>query len=305
MKGKLLVASFQNSTAPFFLCNFTVTNGKFTLWPVLPVDKEGRFKDQQVFVKQIFTEGNIIDGSYKMTYLDADDRRAFKASMRYRQVNKNQLPEERVLTTRWYTGKWSDDTEDFDMTQFCTTQEHALLAARYILWIRNVVTHSVSFSTVPEVMNGVGPGDFIRFKMTTVHINRSSTAAVDPKTRQITSASTWPDGNHTVGYWKPGMPEPALRQIGVFNNQVTDLDMGGALMSLRQQDDDECPDARDDVNNPYMNIYQVETVNLTEEGLVDVTCTHYPCTKDGVPDLYNALFALGKYRTLYDPESCG
>ena len=113
--------SFASATAPFFLCNFTVTNGKFTLWPVIPVGKEGVFKGKKVFIKQLFTEGNIIDGSFSLDYLDADDRRPFKAAMRYRVMAENQLPEERTLTSKWYTGKFSDPTEEFDMTQFCTT----------------------------------------------------------------------------------------------------------------------------------------------------------------------------------------
>ena len=284
--------TFASATAPYFLCNFTVTNGNFTLWPVLPVDKGGRYIDQSVQIKQIFTEGNIIDGSFKMTYLDADDRRRFKANMRYRQMNVDQLPEERVLQTRWYKGKWSDDTEDFDMTQFCTTQEHALLAARYFMWIRNVVTHSVSLQTVPEVMNGVGPGDFIRLDMETVNFDRSTTAVIDVATLEIRSASTWEDGLYEVAYWLPGMPQPSTRVIEISEGKAAP-EMAGALMSRQTRNSDGTP-------NPYMNTYQVESVSLGEEGLVDITATWYPCNKKGTPDLYDALFAKGDYKDIYN-----
>ena len=286
--------TFASATAPYFLCNFTVTNGNFTLWPVIPVDKGGRYINESVRIKQIFTEGNIIDGSFKMTYLDADDRRRFKANMRYRQMNVDQLPEERVLQTRWYKGKWSDDTEDFDMTQFCTTQEHALLAARYFMWIRNVVNHSVSLQTVPEVMNGVGPGDFIRLEMETVNFDRSTTAVIDVTTLEVRSASTWEDGPYEVAYWLPGMPQPSTRVIEIVEGKAAP-EMAGALMSRQTRNDDGKP-------NPYRNTYQVESVSLGEEGLVDITATWYPCDKKGTPDLYDALFAQGDYKDIYKKE---
>ena len=286
--------TFAAATAPFFLCNFTVTNGKFTLWPVLPTSSDGKYQGNRLKIKQIFTEGNVIDGSFRTTYLDSDDRRRFKASMRYRICAKNQLPEERVLTTKWYEGKWSDDTEEFDMTQFCTSPEHALLAARYFMWLRNVVTHSISLQTVPEVMNGVGPGDFIKLAMSTVQICRESIASVEEDEASpaspltINSASTWSDGEHEVNYWQAGMPEPAVRTVTVRDNKVLDLEMRGALMSTTTSADS-CG------YNACEDIYQVEQVNLGEDGLVDIVATYYPCDQDGIPDLYNALFAKGRY----------
>ena len=286
MSEQTNLRTFASATAPFFLCNFTITNGKFTLWPVLPIAKNGKYQGEKVKIKQIFTEGNVIDGSFRINYLDADDRRSFKASMRYRICEKNQLPEERVLTTRWYDGNWSDDTEDFDMTQFCTSPEHALLAARYFMWIRNVVTHSVALQTVPEVMNGVGPGDFIKLKMDTVQICRESVASV--QSGALLSASTWSDGEHEVNFWQPGMPEPATRIVTVQNNTVLEREMEGALMSTNKNDCQPYNDCDD--------VYQVEQVNLGEDGLVDLVATYYPCTKNGTPDLYNALFMKGRYK---------
>lgn len=286
--------SFASATAPFFLCNFTVTNGKFTLWPVIPVDRSGRYKGKKVFIKQLFTEGNIIDGSFSLDYLDADDRRPFKAAMRYRVMSKEQVPEERTLTSRWYTGKFTDPTEEFDMTQFCTTPEHAQLAARYFMWIRNVVTHSVKFQTVPEVMNSVGPGDFIKVRLESATIQREKIASVGDFGR-INSAEVWEDGEHEVHYWIAGMDEPGQRMVEVKDGEVTDPTMRRALMShIRNGGGEEC--------NPIATCYQVESVSLEEDGLVQVVASYYPVDTKGVADLYNALFGLGRYEGLCGGE---
>ena len=279
--------SFASATAPFFLCNFTVTNGKFTLWPVIPVGKAGVFKGKKVFIKQLFTEGNIIDGSFSLDYLDADDRRPFKAAMRYRVMSRNQLPEERTLTSKWYTGKFSDPTEEFDMTQFCTTPEHAQLAARYFMWIRNVVTHTVKFQTVPEVMNNVGPGDFIKVQLESATIQRQNIAAVTAESR-INSADMWLDGEHDVAYWVAGMDEPGERTITVKDGVVQEPGMEMALMSqVRNGQNDDC--------EGVATTYQVESVSLEEDGLVEVVASYYPVDDKGVADLYNALFGLGRW----------
>ena len=282
---KTNMRSFASQTAPFYLCNFTITNGKFTLWPVIPVDNNGNFKDQPAYIKQIFTEGNIIDGSFSLDYLDADDRRPFKASMRYRVMYENQLPEERTLTTRWYTGSFSDPTEDFDMTQFCTTPEHALLAARYFLWIRNVVTHTVKFQTVPEVMNGVGPGDFIKVRMESGALRRLNVGAITTE-GTITSSDSWADGSYEVNYWVPGMSEPAQATVTLVNGEVQESGYEGALISVVPALDD-C--------DPSENCYQIEAVNLEDDGLVGVTASYYPLDSRGHSDLYNALFGLGRW----------
>lgn len=286
ISDKTNMRTFASTTAPFYLCNFTVTNGKFTLWPVIPVDENGNYKGKKVFIKQLFTEGNIIDGSFKLDYLDADDRRPFKAAMRYRVMAEDQLPEERTLTSKWYTGQFSDPTEEFDMTQFCTTPEHAQLAARYFMWIRNVVTHSVTLQTVPEVMNGVGPGDFIKVKLETATIQRQNLAAVTAEGR-IQSNDTWRDGTHEVAYWVAGMDEPGQRNITVVNGHVQERDMGMALMSQVRNEEG--------TDSAVATTYQVESVNLEDDGLVELVASYYPVDAEGVADLYNALFGLGRW----------
>ena len=288
--------TFATQTAPFFLCNFTVTNGKFTLWPVLPVNKNGDFKNKKVFIKQIFTEGNIIDGSFGLEYLDADDRRPFKASMRYRVMSENQLPEERTLTTICYGGSKKDPTEEFDMTQFCTTPEHALLAARYFMWIRNVVTHTIKLQTVPEVMNGAGPGDFIKLKLENATIQRSNIAAVS-EAGALQTPQRWIDGTYDVTYWIAGMDEPSIRPVTVRDNRLINApEMRNALISPQQSTTCDATET----------VYQVESVTLEEDGLVELVASYYPVdVRTGYADLYNWLFGLGDYSNASVYGRCG
>ena len=124
------IRQFISDTAPFFLCNFVISDGKFSLVPALPTDNNGNISENPVTIQQLFTSGNIIEGSYSVEYLSSEERKDFQAVMRYRQEQRNQLPEEKTLVVRF--SEDDSDTypiESFDMTQYCTSRDHAFLVA--------------------------------------------------------------------------------------------------------------------------------------------------------------------------------
>ena len=110
----------------------------------------------------LFTEGNIIEGSFEVEYLEADQRRDFIAVMRWRDEQVNKLPQEKTVSIRWNrAGSQNAPIESFDMTDYCCSEDHAVMTAKYLLSIRDRVTHTVSFKTTPEGLN-LAPGQFIK-----------------------------------------------------------------------------------------------------------------------------------------------
>jgi hypothetical protein len=92
---------FVMDMAPNFLCNFILTDGKFALSPAIPhVAESGEINTGAIQPKQFFTAGNIIEGSYRVEYLSSEERRPFKANIRYRQETKNKFPEEKVVEVK-------------------------------------------------------------------------------------------------------------------------------------------------------------------------------------------------------------
>ena len=92
---------FIADLAPYFLCNFIVSDGKFSLKPALPVLQEsGEVNTGPVAVEQIFTEGNILEDTFKVEYLGAEERRPFQAVVRYRQEKRTSCPKKRLLFGR-------------------------------------------------------------------------------------------------------------------------------------------------------------------------------------------------------------
>ena len=97
LSSKVNVREFIASTASAFLCNFIIKDGKFGLAPALPTNSKGEISVEAVQIKMYFNAGNILEDTFQLEYLSAEERRPFKAVVRYRKERENKLPEERTV----------------------------------------------------------------------------------------------------------------------------------------------------------------------------------------------------------------
>ena len=90
------VRQFISDLAPNFLCNFIVSNGKFSLKPAVPCNaSSGSMNTGPVVIEQLFTAGNILEDTFKVEYLSSEERRPFAAVVRFRQERQNKFAEEK------------------------------------------------------------------------------------------------------------------------------------------------------------------------------------------------------------------
>jgi len=257
------IRDFVSQLAPFFLCNFVIKNGKFSITPALPVDSAGAISTQPIQIKQLFTSGNIIEDSFSVEYLSTEERKNFQALMRYRVEQRNQLPEEQTIAVRWSDLPETTTIESFDMTQYCTTREHAFTIARYLLSLRRRVTHTVRFRTTPYGIN-LAPGDYIRV-ITQASPYSSANNGVVTEDGTITAVTPLADGRYTVYYWNANFDDPLTEEMTVAGGKAIESKFFGAIFTL--------------VNASVSSgTYLVEQLTLTEDGLVDVVAAHFPTT---------------------------
>ncbi|NCX94271.1 MAG: hypothetical protein EBX40_06320, partial [Gammaproteobacteria bacterium] len=67
------------------LCNLVMRGGKFSIEPALPIDTTRNYTmfDVKVPISGIFTEGNIIEDSFQLEYVQAQERLPIRAMVRY------------------------------------------------------------------------------------------------------------------------------------------------------------------------------------------------------------------------------
>jgi hypothetical protein len=281
------IRQFIADTAPFFLCNFVISDGKFSLVPALPTDVNGDITNQAVPIKQIFTAGNIIEGSFSVEYLSSEERKDFQALMRYREERRNQLPEEKTLVVRFKeAGSDAYPIESFDMTQFCTSQDHAFLVAKYFLSLRRRVTHTVKFRTSPFGLS-LAPGDYIRVitEASPYQPANNGTIADDGT---IVSARELADGTYRIVHYGVEFDDVALSTMTVADGKVVETSLYDQLFSVVSQ-------------TVSANVYMVEQLTLGEDGMVDVVATEFPTRSD---ESFNSVIAdevASNFRFITEP----
>lgn len=240
--------TFIAQTAPFFLLSMVVSNGKIGLKEAIP----------RTGAVQLFTAGNIVDGSLNVEMIDISQRRDFQAVMIYRQNLDNQLPESRTVRLAYDTNA---PMEQFDMSQFCTSRDHAIKVGRFFLALRRYITKQVSFQTTPDQVR-FGPGDLISVALDTGVVRAMETGTVLADGSVVTPVPM-KDGNWPVVYWSPGMVEVHSGTLTLQNGKTTDSEFFGAVFASTY-------------NTVTTDKILVESVNITEDGLVEVQGTDFP-----------------------------
>lgn len=253
---------FVSDTAPYFLCNFVINDGKFSLLPALPTTATGEISTGPVTIKQLFTSGNILEETFELEYLPAEERKNFQAVVRYRQETRNQLPQERTLMVRWADADDYAPIESFDLTQYCTSRQHAALVAKFFLSIRKRVTHTIRFATTPYGLD-LAPGDYIKVVTAASPYSPARNGSISA-TGEITSATPLTDGQYQILYYKAGAEDIDSGTMTISGGKVAESALWGSLFTVRE-------------TTISQNVYMVEQLTLNEDGTVQVTASEFPC----------------------------
>ena len=266
------IRQFISDFAPFFLCSFVISNGRFSIIPAVPTDTAGSISAQPVKIQQLFTSGNIIENSFSVEYLSTEERKNFQAAVRYRTAPRNQFPEENTIVVSWSDLPESSTLETFDMTQYCTSRAHAFMTAKYFMSLRRRVTHTIRLRTTPFGLS-LAPGDYIRVITQASPYNAANNGVVDSNLN-ITSVTPLADGVYKVAYWNASFDDVETENMTVASGKAVEPKFVDSIFTL----------VNDTVSS---GTYMVEQLTLSEEGLVDIVAVEFPTTSE-----LNSLIAL-------------
>lgn len=268
------IRQWASGIAPMMLCKFVVIAGRFGILPAVPTEESGEISGGAVPITAIFSEGNIVEGSFDVTYFSLEERADFKAVAIYRTADGMEMPEKMSVIIRYAgpdTGKYP--IEEFDMSEWCTSEDQALLICKYMLAVRRHITHAVTFKTSPEGLN-LKPGDYIRV-VTESNPFSPAKVGVVLGDGSISSAATLRDGSYPVTFYNPGSAVDDMEEgtLVVADGKAADHRMRGVIYSMRETD-------------TKIGVYHVDSLTLDEDGLVEVTATNFPCN-DQLQSLIN------------------
>jgi hypothetical protein len=262
--------TFIYDNAPLQLCSFTIKNGRFGMIPALPVNSSNEISLEPIAVEQIFTAGNIIENSLQLQYIDVSQRSSIRALVTWRVTVQNDLPYQASALMHWSdlgVNERNTTEQSFDLSEFCTNREQALRTARFLLSVRRRITKTVSFKTVPDAL-GVQPGSYIRVITEASTYNSSANGSItDAGT--LVSITTVKDGDYEALLYNPTTQEVTETTITIADNAVSDSQHHGSLFTLLSGSTD-------------YSVYQIESLNLEEDGLVSISAVEVPTDASGV-----------------------
>lgn len=256
----LNLRSWLAEVAPSVLCYTTIKNGMLSIEPALPYD--GNYEiapNQPIKISGMFTDGNIIEGSLSVEWLDLEDRKMFQAAVIYKWSGLNKLPEQETVIVRYAeTGADALPLEEFDLPYITTTQ-HALLTARYFLAVRKHITHTITFKTLPWGLS-LAPGSYIRVSSEMSPYNPANNGIVKAD-GTIVSAAPLADGSYPVYYWETSDEQITTGELVVSGGVAQNIK--NAVFSVYN-------------SNKSNEVYMIEALDVDQEGIVTIKASNFP-----------------------------
>ena len=149
-----------------FLLRLVDTDGKFGFRPRLPVNADHTIKTTTIDWVFTFTEDHLLPDGFEIQYIPLEDRLPVCLQMMWRQQPDADIGFPRTTEVR-FTGEATDGPfEQYDLSQFCTSETHAVKVGAYRLARRKYITHTLRLTVRPSSYNStLALGDVVRVRL--------------------------------------------------------------------------------------------------------------------------------------------
>lgn len=279
---------FWAETAPFSLLEFARVGGRETLIPAVPVNAAG-VANREVIVNALFTAGNVLEGSYKEEFIDYGSAvQDLIATVIYRETESQDVfpRNSSVTVSRANVSADVAILQSFDLSQFVTQREQAILFAKLLCNQRRHIRRGIEFKTFPTD-TPISPGAYIYVDIGLVTWDRISSGIIlqggelnSPLLQGI------PNGSYSVLAYQSSTNPISFTNVTVSNGIAASLaEYAGYMFVLGA------------VAN-RKRVFRVTEVQMDEEGEVTVKGVEHPCEEIGgkllskVADFSDALFTV-------------
>ena len=250
-----------------FLLDLLMRNGKFTLQPVANFDGPETFTG-------LFTAGNIIEDSFELSYVDEQDRIPPRITVVWREERetstanaKGLFPVVREVTVREKDTPEDAPQEKIDVSDYCTSQKHAIDIAKWQCRTRRLTTHTISFKTVPSEA-ALDLGAIFKLGMETVRYQQPANGAVAAN-GEVTSWPPLSDGTYPVLLWDGA--STALREVNLRISGGKATGYPGSVFCIRGGTSD-------------VQSYKTMMLSFDEDGNIEVEAIYFPTDGAGNSD---------------------
>jgi hypothetical protein len=266
---------FWVGVAPYSLLEFARIGGQETLVPAVPYNALTGAIDRTVNISALFNQGNIIEDSYREEHLDyGSNVQDLIASVTYRDTDINGVfARNRTVEIRRTDSIEADSIrQTFDLSQFVTNRDQAILYAKLLCNTRHWVRKAVEFRTFPT-QDPLSPGAYIYVDIGQNQWDGIRTGMIGAGgALNMPLDNSLPTGTYNFLLYQSGsgvLARSAYVQNGIAADLATEegkLFVLGTVVKTKR-------------------VFRVAEVNMDEEGEVTVRATEYPCSSDGLSQI--------------------
>jgi hypothetical protein len=154
-----------------FLLRISDRGGKKSFRPRMPVNTDGTISTDAVPWTFTFTEEHVLPDGFEIDYISLANRKPICAQMLWRQQPDNDIGIIRSTEVRFIGEAIDGPFEQYDLSKFCTSENHAVKVGAYEVGRRKFIEHTLRLQVRPSSFNPtIALGDIIR-----VELRREST----------------------------------------------------------------------------------------------------------------------------------
>lgn len=288
LKNSQSLLDWLQHTSVNFLLRTTNSGGKFGLKPRLPYNTDFTIKTTQITPGFTFTEEHVVDGGFQVEYIGLEDRDPVCFVVSWRQQPEANFGIVRTIQVR-YTGEAANGPfVNIDMSDYCTSEDHAVKVGTYHLAQRKSVTHHLRLTVRERSYNAsLVVGDLVRVRLR--RETSEGNAEYHDKVYEINRIEKSFEG--VIVYDLTHFPVDSqgrsivARQVDAATGEGNIIDVGRSDFSCDENGDDDDSDIPDDDgggNTPPDNGDTEKELPQPPEN--DTPFPEYPGFPDGSPD---------------------
>jgi hypothetical protein len=149
-----------------FLLRISDRGGKKSFRPRLPVNSNGTIFTGAVPWTFTFTEEHVLPDGFEIDYISLADRKPICAQMLWRQQPENDIGIIRSTEVRLANQAINGPFEQYDLSKFCTSENHAVKVGAYEVGRRKFIQHTLRLQVRPSSFNPtIALGDIVRVEL--------------------------------------------------------------------------------------------------------------------------------------------
>jgi hypothetical protein len=244
-------------------------NGKMTFKPAVQFNTP-------IQATQLFTNSNMIPGTFSLSYLPLEDRLPRRAVVTYREERSPKqclaggfFAQDRTIILREVGTPDDAPLLDLPLSDYCTSRWHGIDAAAFNLRYRQLVDHTIAFDTTPAaLLGGIAVNDYFQVGMDWSKYNAVANGIILNDGTLVTSKpQDMPAGSYPAVVWDGSTSPPYETNVVVAaNGTATPVNHLFALQST----------------GTTLNMYKAEKVTMRRNGVISIQASHHPVNDEGI-----------------------